>query len=93
MTTDLFPAATSASPRLRWLAKHGLMTRHYDGPHGCGGPEGPGWICGNVARTRNAGGESEREAEMAYAARYGIKHWAMEDWERAIGAVLEDLDT
>lgn len=76
--------APSLSPRLRWLREHDLVVRHYDGPHGCGGPECAGFVVGNRSRTRNAGGETEREAELAYAARYGLKHWAVAEWDAAM---------
>lgn len=82
--TDLLEVPLSPSPRLRWLAEHNLILRHYDGPHGCGGPEDAGWVCGNRSRTYNAGGADEREAELAYAARYGIEHWAVKEWEEAM---------
>ena len=93
MTADLFPAATSVSPHLRWLAAHNLITRHDKLPHTFVGADNTKpWVCANKAMTRLGFGDDEREAEMAFADRYGVKHWLVEDWERAMGPALEDLD-
>lgn len=79
----------SPSPRLRWLRANDLVVRHYNGPHGCGGPEDARVIVGNTARTRNAGGQDEREAELAYAARYGLEHWAVKEWNYSMSDANE----
>lgn len=89
--TDLFPSATSVSPRLRWLAAHNLFTRRDELPHTfvpC--DQGKPWVCANPAMTSIGCGDDEREATLDFAARHGIKHWLVEDWERAMVENLDD---
>lgn len=83
----------SISPRLRWLARHRCVTRHVELPHTfvpC--DQTKAFLCANSAMTTVGFGDDEREATLDYARKAGIRHWLVEDWERAMGDEPENLD-
>jgi hypothetical protein len=43
------------------------------------------WLCANRSMTTVGFGDDEREATLDYARKAGIRHWLVEDWERAMG--------
>lgn len=83
MTTIL--DAPSISPRLAWLDRHAVFTRHASLPHTfAGADQSKPWLCANRAMTTVGFGDDEREATFDYACKAGIRHWLVEDWERAM---------
>lgn len=91
MTTLL--DAPSLSPRLLWLSRHGLIVRKDELPHAfvpCDNTKP--WLCANSAMTTVGFGDDEREATLDYAQKAGIRHWPVDDWERAMETPVEDLD-
>lgn len=77
--SDLFPVEHTPSPRLQWLAKHGLMTKKSDLPRAFAGGADRPWICCNPAYTRKGFGYTEEEAILDYCEVFGVKHWSVED--------------
>lgn len=75
--------APSLSPRLRWLREHDLVVRKAD-LHCMAGAGALPVMCSNRAHTNFGMGSDERDAELAYAARYGLKHWAVAEWNAAM---------
>ena len=101
--TDLLSIPASISPRLAWLSRHNLITRHATLPHGLIGADNTKpWLCANRAMTTVGFGDDEREATLDYARKAGVAHWLVVDWERAMGdwlpgvsekaVAMEDLD-
>lgn len=69
VSDTLFALPDSPSPRLKWLARHGLTLRNTEsGRHEC------------VLDDENVGsGESIDEACVALCVETGLRHWAQED--------------
>lgn len=66
MTTDLFPAAHMPSPKLAWLAEHGLTTR--DGGQGW-------WYCERASDGRHWAGRTEHAAIVSFCIKTKEPHW------------------
>jgi hypothetical protein len=77
--TYLFPIPESPSPRLAWLAKHGLITRKNTLPHAFIAPADRPWICCNPAYTQKGFGFTEEEAILDYCELFGLTHWTVEE--------------
>ena len=76
---DLFPEAHSLSPRLAWLAQHGLTTIEQPLPRSTIGPRNSmPWVCQNKSKTVAIFGEDETDATLAYAKVMGIRHYMLE---------------
>ena len=69
MSDTLFDLPPSLSPRLSWLARHGLTMRKTEaGKHEC------------VLDDENVGvGDNAEEACAALCIETGLRHWARED--------------
>lgn len=88
MNMLLFPDAETLSPRLQWLRANGdAFTRKYDAVNPHGGDRL--WICCNRAMTVIGFGDDERDAEMNYAKRTGVRHWALSAWNAAMDSLDE----
>lgn len=93
MSDDLFPSAVSQSPRLKWLAEHGLLTREDELPRmGIGPRKTMPFVCLNSDKTVATFGETEDEATERMAALLNLKHWKLEGFEKA-GAVVAPTTT
>lgn len=86
--TTLLDITDTLSPRLAWLAQHGLFTREYQHPHSLIAAHPAMRAVG--AQTWYASGNTEQEAELAWAARHGVAHYAIADYERATGGNVGD---
>lgn len=86
-TPDLFAGIENDSPRLRWLAENGLMTRKDELPRSYLGDQMLPWVCCRPAMTVCCFGLTEADSIWAWARRFGLKHYSVEDWDRAMGAV------
>ena len=82
MTTELFQADTTLSPRLSWLRKHDLCVTEYQHPHSLNG--NARWVCSNRAQTRYACADTEDAAEQRYCERYDLPWWKLADWNGAM---------
>ncbi len=64
MSDDLFPSAVSLSPKLAWLARHGLVLRRTErGKYEC------------VLADDVATGDSEEEACVEFCVMTRLTHW------------------
>jgi hypothetical protein len=76
---NLFDVPIELSPRLKWLAKHGLVTERVN----ASGIGGSTWVCrtskpnlgGLWTPNSIGGGETEDEAIAEFAKAAGIKIW------------------
>lgn len=87
MNEDLFPGTFSLSPKLAWLAKHGLETKHDSNLEGS--PESPetGEDCHPWIVTQRGvhefdqfslgTGETEELAILDYCEKTGTPHWSL----------------
>lgn len=87
MTTQLdwCPDAVMLSPKLAFLAKHGLHTECERLPRGRIGPfDTRPWSCNNAGRTISGFGETEDEAIVYFCRTASVRHW-LEDtaWMRS----------
>lgn len=67
---DLFPEARSRSPKLIWLDKHALSSYY--------SKRDKTWKCVNRLGWNEGTGETEEEACIDYANKFGIKFWTLE---------------
>ena len=73
---DLFPDAVMPCPRLAWLARHRLQTKHEQLPRGRIGPwNTKPWTCCDYGMILSGFGDTEEDACWEYARMMGIKHW------------------
>lgn len=83
MTTELIEIPDTPSPKAAWLKRHRLRTRKEDLPRWNSGPRNQEpWVCENAGGTYRGTGTTEHDACLDYAARYGVKHWTVEEWEQ-----------
>lgn len=80
---ELFPVEVSLSPKLKWLAKHGLITKHDPTLEDC--PESPEtgetcypWVCGVLdGRAEPYGvGLTEEDAIVDYCRKNDLPHYS-----------------
>lgn len=69
MTSDLFPAPYSPSPRRQWLERHNLVLDE---------PSPNEHRCRNHAHTRSVTAPTQDEAIIAFCERYDLKHYSIE---------------
>lgn len=81
--TDLAPDTDTPSPRLQWMFYHDLVVRKADLHCVVGAGSFP-WMCSNRAHTRCGFGDTARDAEIDWALRHGVEHWAVQDWNAAM---------
>ena len=86
--TDLL-TVNSLSPRLMWLAKHGLVIAPVEKHSWRGNREG-NFMCSNRAGTQTAFGIVEVYAELEYCERYGIEHYTVQEWNDHTSIVCEE---
>lgn len=76
---DLFPEARSLSPRLQWLAAHGLETVEQQLPRlGIGPRSTLPWVCHNLTKTIAVFGGDEMDATIRMAELLGVRHYTLE---------------